>query len=100
MNFGTTSICRVPLHLRQPGPQMPAVNTGCISCASTEASRIGGPIWWDTNRPADLVAWAKAGCPTASKPGKKRKAAEIEEEDEEDAAEEAAIAERAAKLRA
>ena len=100
-NFGTTSIYRVPLHLRRPEPQTPAVNTGCISCSSFEASRIGGPIWWDTNRPADLVEWAKAGCPTATKVGKKRKAQELEdEEDEDEAAEEAAIAERAAKLRA
>jgi len=76
-NFGTTSLCRVPLHLRKPGPQGPSVNTGCISCASTEAGRLGGPIWWDSPRPADLVGWAKAGCPTEDKPGKKRK--EVEE---------------------
>lgn len=93
-NFGTTSICRVPLHLRKPGPQSPAVNSGCISCASTEASRVGGPIWWDTPRPADLVGWAKDGCPTATKAGKKRKGRE------EDADELALIEERAAKLRA
>ena len=36
----------------------------------------GGPIWWDSPRPADLIGWAKAGCPTAEKPGKKRKAEE------------------------
>lgn len=93
-NFGTTNICRVPLHLRKPGPQSPNVTTGCISCASTEASRIGGPIWWDTPRPADLVGWAKDGCPTATKAGKKRKG---REEDEQQLAE---IEERAAKLRA
>jgi len=74
-NFGTTSLCRVPLHLRKPGPQGPSVNTGCISCASTEAGRLGGPIWWDSPRPADLVGWAKAGCPTEEKPAKKRKEA-------------------------
>jgi bud site selection protein 31 len=74
-NFGTTSMCRVPLHLRRPGPQGPTVNTGCISCASTEAGRLGGPIWWDSPRPADLVGWAKAGCPTEDKPGKKTKGA-------------------------
>jgi len=72
-NFGTTAICRVPLHLRKPGGTGPSVSTGCISCASQEAGRLGGPIWWDTPRPADLVGWAKAGCPTADKPGKKRK---------------------------
>jgi bud site selection protein 31 len=75
-NFGTTSLCRVPLHLRKAGPQGPSVNTGCISCASTEAGRLGGPIWWDSPRPADLVGWAKAGCPTEDKPAKKRKAPE------------------------
>jgi len=74
-NFGTTSLCRVPLHLRKPGPQGPSVNTGCISCSSTEAGRLGGPIWWDSPRPADLVGWAKAGCPTEDKPAKKRKEA-------------------------
>jgi len=80
-NFGTTAMCRVPLHLRKPGPQGPSVNTGCISCASTEAGRLGGPIWWDSSRPADLVGWAKAGCPTQDKPGKKRK--EVNDEDAE-----------------
>lgn len=79
-NFGTTAICRVPLHLRKPGLTGPAVSTGCISCASQESGRLGGPIWWDSPRPADLVGWAKAGCPTADKPGKKRK--EVDEEEE------------------
>eukprot|EP00929_Paragymnodinium_shiwhaense_P120261 TRINITY_DN9218_c0_g1_i2.p1 TRINITY_DN9218_c0_g1~~TRINITY_DN9218_c0_g1_i2.p1 ORF type:complete len:299 (-),score=92.95 TRINITY_DN9218_c0_g1_i2:118-1014(-) len=72
-NFNTTAVCRVPLHLRKSGGTGPSVSTGCISCASQEAGRLGGPIWWDTPRPADLVGWAKAGCPTADKPGKKRK---------------------------
>lgn len=81
--FGTTSICRVPLHKRQPNaPCTPAVTTGCISCASTEASRMGGPIWWDVPRPADLVAWAKAGCPTESKPAKKRKIEETNQDED------------------
>jgi len=79
-NFGTTAICRVPLHLRKPGSTGPSVHTGCISCASQEAGRLGGPIWWDSPRPADLVGWAKAGCPTAEKPGKRRK---IMDEDDE-----------------
>lgn len=79
-NFGTTAICRVPLHLRKPGATGPSVATGCISCASQESGRLGGPIWWDSPRPADLVGWAKAGCPTADKPGKKRK--EIDEDEE------------------
>mmetsp|Transcript_45947 Transcript_45947/g.133123 ORF Transcript_45947/g.133123 Transcript_45947/m.133123 type:complete len:279 (-) Transcript_45947:109-945(-) len=81
-NFGTTAICRVPLHLRKPGSVGPSVSTGCISCASFEASRMGGPIWWDSPRPADLVGWAKAGCPTADKPAKKRKEAPSDEEAE------------------
>lgn len=72
-NFGTSAICRVPLHLRKPGSTGPSVSTGCISCASQESGRLGGPIWWDSPRPADLIGWAKAGCPTADKAGKKRK---------------------------
>eukprot|EP00933_Yihiella_yeosuensis_P009569 TRINITY_DN11554_c0_g1_i1.p1 TRINITY_DN11554_c0_g1~~TRINITY_DN11554_c0_g1_i1.p1 ORF type:complete len:265 (-),score=84.27 TRINITY_DN11554_c0_g1_i1:146-940(-) len=90
-NFGTTAICRVPLHLRKPGPAQPAVSTGCISCSSQESGRLGGPIWWDSPRPADLVGWAKAGCPTADKPGKKRKTM--------DDAEDAELEARAAALR-
>jgi len=81
-NFGTTAICRVPLHLRKPGMTGPSVTTGCISCASQEAGRLGGPLWWDSPRPADLVGWAKAGCPTADKSGKKRKEAPDGEEAE------------------
>lgn len=81
-NFGTTAICRVPLHLRKPGQTGPSVTTGCISCASQEAGRLGGPIWWDSPRPADLVGWAKAGCPTEEKPGKKRKGAPDGEDEE------------------
>lgn len=79
-NFGTTSLCRVPLHLRKAGSTGPTVSTGCISCSSQESGRLGGPIWWDTPRPADLVGWAKAGCPTQEKPGKKRKEADEDEE--------------------
>ncbi|CAE7937778.1 unnamed protein product [Symbiodinium necroappetens] len=81
-NFGTTAICRVPLHLRKAGAAQPAVSTGCISCSSQECGRLGGPIWWDSPRPADLIGWAKAGCPTAEKPAKKRKAQEEGEEAE------------------
>jgi len=44
-NFGTTSICRVPLNKRSQEQQvLPAVNTGCVSCASCDK---GAPIWWD-----------------------------------------------------
>eukprot|EP01067_Filipodium_phascolosomae_P007602 Filipodium_phascolosomae@DN614_c0_g1_i1.p1 len=45
--FATSSICRVPLHKRDPDGVMPAVTTGCVSCASCD-SYDGQPIWWDT----------------------------------------------------
>lgn len=41
-NFGTTSVCRIPLKDRT-GQIMPNVLTGCVSCASGD----GGPIWWN-----------------------------------------------------
>jgi len=41
-NYGTASICRVPLHLRGDRPS-PAVQTGCVTCASSDK---GAPIWW------------------------------------------------------
>ncbi|CAK0909835.1 unnamed protein product [Prorocentrum cordatum] len=87
------------LHLQSPPPP-PQARRGqarrqhrFISCASQEAGRLGGPIWWDSPRPADLVGWAKAGCPTAEKAGKKRK--DPDAPDGEDAELEA----RAAQLR-
>merc|ERR1712216_821130 len=45
-NFGTTSVCRVPLRLRSGkiGPSQ----TGCISCASCDK---GAPIWWNSTLP-------------------------------------------------
>eukprot|EP00803_Ostreobium_quekettii_P009832 evm.model.scf_1839.2 EVM.evm.TU.scf_1839.2 scf_1839:3440-5765(-) len=47
-NFGTTSHCRVPLHLRASQQRItPDVQSGCISCASGDG-RFGGPIWWNT----------------------------------------------------
>lgn len=47
-NFGTTSLCRVPLRKRAPHQRItPDVQTGCISCASGDG-RFGGPIWWNT----------------------------------------------------
>jgi len=88
-NFGTTSICRVPLKQRTAEQQLPAVETGCISCASMESSRFCHPIWWDTPRPNDLVEWAKAGCPTTKgQTGGKRKRGEDDEEGEEEEEEE------------
>ena len=43
-NFGTTSICRVPLAQRG-GQIMPSVTTGCVSCVSGDGIE-GGPVWW------------------------------------------------------
>lgn len=43
-NFGTTSICRVPLAQRS-GHVAPSNITGCVSCASGDSIN-GGPIWW------------------------------------------------------
>jgi len=51
-NFGTTSICRVPL--AQRGSQiMPATLTGCVSCVSGDGID-GGPVWWTD----PYTAWA------------------------------------------
>lgn len=47
-NFGTTSLCRVPLKQRTEQQKlMPSVQTGCVSCASCDAGKHDGPIWWD-----------------------------------------------------
>jgi bud site selection protein 31 len=43
-NYGTTSICRVPIHQRPERPT-PAQSTGCVSCCSCDK---GAPIWWNT----------------------------------------------------
>lgn len=48
-NFGTVSVCRVPMRQRGGGI-MPAVKTGCVSCASGDSIE-GGPIWWCDKRP-------------------------------------------------
>lgn len=48
-NFGSVSVCRVPLKDRK-GQILPNVLTGCVSCASGD----GGPIWWDDPVP-DIV---------------------------------------------
>jgi hypothetical protein len=48
-NFGTVSVCRVPMRQRGGGI-MPAVTTGCVSCASGDSIE-GGPIWWCDKRP-------------------------------------------------
>ena len=51
-NFGTTSICRVPLAQRA-GQIMPSVTTGCVSCVSGDGID-GGPVWWTD----PYTAWA------------------------------------------
>jgi len=43
-NYGTASICRVPIHQRPERPT-PSQSTGCVSCASCDK---GAPIWWNT----------------------------------------------------
>ena len=51
-NFGTTSICRVPLAQRG-GQIMPSTGTGCVSCVSGDGIN-GGPVWWTD----PYTAWA------------------------------------------
>ena len=47
-NFGTTALCRVPLRQRTEQQRVnPSAQTGCVSCASCDAGRHDGPIWWD-----------------------------------------------------
>merc|ERR1712216_1008068 len=43
-NYGTSNICRVPVHQRPERPT-PSQTTGCVSCASCDK---GAPIWWNT----------------------------------------------------
>jgi len=43
-NYGTASICRVPIHQRPERPT-PSQANGCISCASCDK---GAPLWWNT----------------------------------------------------
>ena len=81
-NFGTTSLCRVPMGSRAPQQRLtPNVRTGCISCCSGDGV-MGGPIWWNTPITEEVEA----------KVNKKRKANEAQEEDEEDPAVAARIA--------
>ena len=76
-NFGTASICRVPIGSRAGHQVMtPDVKIGCISCASGDGVN-GGPIWWNTTvTPADLEKKKGGG-------GSKKRAAEDDEIDEE-----------------
>lgn len=74
-NFGTTSICRVPIGSRAGHQVMtPDVKIGCISCASGDGIN-GGPIWWNTAITAADLDKKRAG-------GKKRPAAEDAEIDD------------------
>merc|ERR1712010_233911 len=50
-NYGTSSICRVPIHQRPERPT-PSTSTGCISCASCDK---GAPLWWNTKFEADKL---------------------------------------------
>lgn len=55
-NFGTASICRVPISLRAPQQQLtPNVRTGCISCCSGDG-QYGGPVWWNTPITQEITA--------------------------------------------
>jgi|TARA_B110000003_G_scaffold60163_1_gene60337 bud site selection protein 31 len=75
-NFGTASICRVPMASRAPQQRLtPNVKTGCISCCSGDGI-MGGPIWWNTPITEDVE----------KKATKKRKSAESEAEEDPDVA--------------
>mmetsp|Transcript_8398 Transcript_8398/g.33855 ORF Transcript_8398/g.33855 Transcript_8398/m.33855 type:complete len:202 (+) Transcript_8398:212-817(+) len=69
-NFGTASICRVPMASRAPQQQLtPNVKTGCISCVSGDGQN-GGPIWWNTPITAEIqekVMKKKAAAKAAGK---------------------------------
>ena len=77
-NFGTASICRVPIGSRAGHQVMtPDVKIGCISCASGDGVN-GGPIWWNTTvTAADLEKKKHGGG------GGKKRPAEDDEIDEE-----------------
>ncbi len=75
-NFGTASICRVPMASRAPQQRLtPNVKTGCISCCSGDGI-MGGPIWWNTPITEEVE----------KKATKKRKSAESEAEEDPDVA--------------
>ena len=60
-NFGTTSICRVPIAQRSGQARLtPNVKTGCISCFSGDGI-MGGPIWWNTNLSEKIITKVKEG---------------------------------------
>lgn len=76
-NFGTTSICRVPLAKRASTAIVPTAATGCVSCCSCDK---GTPIWWNTPLPEEDEE-DEGG----AEGGTKRKADEEPEMDEETA---------------
>lgn len=95
-NFGTTSHCRVPLHLRASQQRItPDVQTGCVSCASGDG-KFGGPVWWNTPVDEDeapeenRTTWAAPGeAPSGGTGGggggsRKRSAAAAAEGDEDE----------------
>ena len=60
-NFGTASICRVPMGSRAPAQRLtPNIKTGCISCTSGDGKN-GGPIWWNTPITSDIQKKANGG---------------------------------------
>jgi bud site selection protein 31 len=67
-NFGTTSHCRVPMHLRANQQRItPDIQSGCISCASGDG-KFGGPVWWNTpledeggSAEENRTTWGQAG---------------------------------------
>lgn len=57
-NFGTASICRVPMGSRAPQQRLaPNVKTGCVSCTSGDGI-LGGPIGWNTPITSEIQAKA------------------------------------------
>lgn len=71
-NFGTTSLCRVPMKNRTPQQRItPDVQTGCICCASGDG-KFGGPIWWNTpmneeeNAEDNRAIWTQEGLDSAN----------------------------------
>ena len=73
-NFGTTSICRVPLAQRG-GQIMPSITTGCVSCASGDGIN-GGPVWWTD----PYTAWAAKKRQDKKQQRKQEKAEELDPE--------------------
>ncbi len=73
-NFGTTSICRVPLTQRG-GQIMPSTGTGCVSCVSGDGIN-GGPVWWTD----PYTAWAAKKRQDKKQKRKQEKAEELDPE--------------------